>query len=350
VTLPNLYGGGGDRAPITVTGAPVRFNNSLGTRRRSRSSTGRWKDCGRQHGRGASDHGLVRRAANQLSGPPPARRGAQTGIARQWIEQVLPCAGKHHRGPVSVRVGRLTGSMGEGLAATGAKVCGRPMARLRGAVHDYTLPANGIRVTFPAEPSVHHGRRAPRGGLTAAVSVTARWHYALAGGSGMAAAPQQGSQRVILLNIIWPAFALVALIFAVWFTMFVQRYRHIRQTPPGAGDLATSASSARFFEPVETSADNLRNLFEMPVLFFALVPLLLLTQKAGLAQIVLAWLFVLCRATHSLIHINRKGVSQRARIYVVSTALLLAMWIGFFVDMVAAAHSYSEALRAMGGR
>jgi len=155
---------------------------------------------------------------------------------------------------------------------------------------------------------------------------------------------------MILLNIIWPTFALVALIFAVWITMFVQRYRHIQRAPPGADDLATGAAATRYFEPVELSANNLRNLFEMPVLFFALVPLLLLTQKADLAQIVLAWLFVLCRVTHSLIHIGRKGVPQRARIYVVSTAILLAMWIGFFVDMVAAAHSYNEALRAMAGK
>ena len=152
---------------------------------------------------------------------------------------------------------------------------------------------------------------------------------------------------MILLNIIWPTFALVALIFAVWVVLFVQRFRHIQRTPPSADDFATSAAAMRYFEPVEMAANNLRNLFEMLVLFFALVPLLLITRKADLAQIVLAWLFVLARTAHSLIHVGRKGVSQRARIYVVSTAVLLAMWIGFFIDMVAAAHSYSEALRAM---
>ena len=79
----------------------------------------------------------------------------ETGIARQWIEQVLPRAGKRHHGPVEVRVGRWTGSMGEGLAigmaAVGVRVCGAAMAGLRGAVYDITLPATGLVVKLPAE-------------------------------------------------------------------------------------------------------------------------------------------------------------------------------------------------------
>ena len=79
----------------------------------------------------------------------------ETGVARQWVEQVLPRPGKRHHGPVTVRVGRWTGSMGEGLAigmaATGARVCGTAMAGLRGAVYDVTLPRTGLLVKVPAE-------------------------------------------------------------------------------------------------------------------------------------------------------------------------------------------------------
>jgi hypothetical protein len=78
-----------------------------------------------------------------------------TGIARQWVEQVLPRPGKHYRGPVTVRVARWTGSMGEGLAigfhAIGARVEGTRMAGLRGAVYDYKLPASGLVLKLPTE-------------------------------------------------------------------------------------------------------------------------------------------------------------------------------------------------------
>lgn len=83
----------------------------------------------------------------------------QSGIARQWIEQVLPRAGKHHEGPVTVRVGRWTGSMGEGLAlgfdAIGARIEGGPMAGLLGAIYDYKLEQSGLTIKFPVERLFH---------------------------------------------------------------------------------------------------------------------------------------------------------------------------------------------------
>jgi hypothetical protein len=79
----------------------------------------------------------------------------QTGIARQWAEYVAPRAGKHFAGPVSVRVGRWTGSMGEGLAvgfaALGVPVCGGPMAGLLGAIEDNRLEHSGLVVKFATE-------------------------------------------------------------------------------------------------------------------------------------------------------------------------------------------------------
>lgn len=79
----------------------------------------------------------------------------ETGIPRQWVEQVLPRAGRHHSGSVRLLVGRWTGSMGEGLAvgfdALGYSVQGGPMAGLLGAVYDYTLPNSGQIIKFPSE-------------------------------------------------------------------------------------------------------------------------------------------------------------------------------------------------------
>ena len=79
----------------------------------------------------------------------------QSGIPRQWVEQVLPRAGKYHRGPVTVRVGRWTGSMGEGIAigfhAIGARVEGDPMAGLLGAIYDHKLEKSGQVIKFPTE-------------------------------------------------------------------------------------------------------------------------------------------------------------------------------------------------------
>lgn len=79
----------------------------------------------------------------------------ETGIARQWAEYVQPRAGKHHGGPVEVRVGRWTGSMGEGLALGMAEldacVSGEAMAGLLGAIYDHPVGQSDVIVKLPTE-------------------------------------------------------------------------------------------------------------------------------------------------------------------------------------------------------
>lgn len=89
----------------------------------------------------------------QIHNAPWALR--QTGVASQWIEQVLPRTGKHHVGPVRVLVGRWTGSMGEGIAvgmgAFGATIEGDNMAGLRGAIYTFELSHSKLPLNLPAE-------------------------------------------------------------------------------------------------------------------------------------------------------------------------------------------------------
>jgi Uncharacterized protein conserved in bacteria len=137
-------------------------------------------------------------------------------------------------------------------------------------------------------------------------------------------------------GILLPTFALVALIFVVWLTLFFQRFGHIRRNPPRGEDFATGAAAMRYFEPVEMPANNLRNLFEMPVLYFALVPLLMITHHANHSQVLLAWIYVALRVLHSFIHIVVKKVQPRFMIYLASCVVLSVMWIGFAIDILTA--------------
>jgi hypothetical protein len=150
-------------------------------------------------------------------------------------------------------------------------------------------------------------------------------------------------------GILWPTFALVALIFVVWFTLYIQRFGHMRRNPPRATDFADGDAAMRYFRPVEMPANNLANLFEMPVLYFALVPLLMITRHADHVQVLLAWTFVVLRAAHSVIHIGPKKVPPRFFVYLASCVVLSAMWTGFAIDMLHSANVYDAALRNMQG-
>ena len=136
--------------------------------------------------------------------------------------------------------------------------------------------------------------------------------------------------------ILWPTFALVLLIFVVLLTLATRRFRYMKENPPKRGDFATSGTMKSYFGPVEGPANNLANLFEMPVLYFALVPLLLLFRHANHIQVALAWAFVILRVGHSLIHVGGGKANARFLIFLASCIALSAMWIGFAVDMASA--------------
>jgi C-terminal processing protease CtpA/Prc len=91
--------------------------------------------------------------AYQIHNRPAEER--ETGIARQWIEQVLPRDGMYRSSLPTVLVGRWTGSMGEGLAigfaSMGAHVRGSRMAGLKGSIEDLQVGQADLSVKLPTE-------------------------------------------------------------------------------------------------------------------------------------------------------------------------------------------------------
>ena len=140
---------------------------------------------------------------------------------------------------------------------------------------------------------------------------------------------------MMIRELLWPTLLLVALAYGVWIIMFVQRGDLLRRSPPRPEDFASGEAALRYLQPVEMPANNLRNLFEMPVLYFALVPLLIVTHHASQIQVILAWVYVLLRVWHSLEHVVVKQVRRRFFAYLLSCILLSAMWIGFAIDLAA---------------
>src|SRR5687767_12522818 len=78
-------------------------------------------------------------------------------------------------------------------------------------------------------------------------------------------------------DIILPVIALVLLTAIVWVRLYVERIRELRQRRIDPQSLATSASAAQTLHRVQAS-DNFKNLFEVPVLFYALCAVLTLAQ------------------------------------------------------------------------
>jgi len=118
---------------------------------------------------------------------------------------------------------------------------------------------------------------------------------------------------------------MVALTAVVWVRLYVQRIGEMRRRRISAGELATARQAATVLQDVN-AADNFRNLFEVPVLFYVLCLALYVTHRQGAALLALCWLFVALRAVHSAIHCTYNNVMHRFFVYVTSTVLLFGLW------------------------
>ena len=118
---------------------------------------------------------------------------------------------------------------------------------------------------------------------------------------------------------------MVLLVVLVALRMLYVRVTEMRTRRIHPQQVATSKTQADKFQSIQ-AADNYRNLFEMPVLFYALCVLLVVLNKADGTYVTLAWLFVALRFAHSAIHCSYNNVNHRFIAFGTSTVLVWAMW------------------------
>ena len=80
---------------------------------------------------------------------------------------------------------------------------------------------------------------------------------------------------------------------------------------------------------------NFMNLLEMPVLFYVVCISLYVTKNVDSVSIWLAWLYVLLRILHSLIHLSYNHVVHRLLAFTFSNFTLIALWAIFIVRLSA---------------
>lgn len=128
---------------------------------------------------------------------------------------------------------------------------------------------------------------------------------------------------------IWlPCAAMVLVTALVWVKLYADRLGEMRSRRIAPQSLATARDAAGRLEKT-AAADNFRNLFEVPVLFYVLCIAIAVNGGRTAGLVAAAWTFVGLRALHSLIHVTYNRVLHRFLVYVASTLLLFGMWIVF---------------------
>ncbi|MEO5565757.1 MAG: MAPEG family protein [Luteimonas sp.] len=134
-------------------------------------------------------------------------------------------------------------------------------------------------------------------------------------------------------SIFLPALAMVALTVVVTFRMFFERVAQMRDGTLKMRDIPSGSQMAARFADTR-AADNYRNLFEAPVLFYlALVVAFAIGHVTSLV-LALAWAYVAMRFLHSYIHCSYNRVKHRFYAFLASNVLLWALWAILAVALI----------------
>ena len=130
------------------------------------------------------------------------------------------------------------------------------------------------------------------------------------------------------VELIRPVVALVALTGVVWALMVVVRNAAVLRGAASIGYYRGYTGAAPP-EWIERPARAFMNLLEVPVLFYLVCVLMLVTQRFDSTQVTLAWTFVAVRAAHAAIHIGWNDVRVRFAAYLTGCLVLAALWFRF---------------------
>jgi hypothetical protein len=80
--------------------------------------------------------------------------------------------------------------------------------------------------------------------------------------------------------------------------------------------------------------NSYQNQLELPVLFYVLTILAIITKHADLLFVIMAWIFVLSRLVHAYIHVTSNDLRLRGPWFGVGAFTLAIMWIIFMVRIL----------------
>ena len=100
----------------------------------------------------------------------------------------------------------------------------------------------------------------------------------------------------------------------------------IRAMKAGEVDMARRAlHDDAWPESVMKINNNIRNQFEVPVLFYVLAFMLWALAAVNVLTLTAAWLFAISRIAHAWIHIGANYVPHRRRVFTIGWFIVLAM-------------------------
>jgi hypothetical protein len=132
--------------------------------------------------------------------------------------------------------------------------------------------------------------------------------------------------------ILLPLFVQVVLTFALGFWLAGLRAPAVRRGKIKPRDIALREPN--WPKHMLQVGNSYQNQFEVPVLFYVLTVLAIVTKQADLLFVVLAWVFVLSRVAHAYVHVTSNHLGRRGAWFGIGAVVLAIMWLIFIVRVL----------------
>ena len=132
--------------------------------------------------------------------------------------------------------------------------------------------------------------------------------------------------------VLLPLFVQVLLTFAVGFWLAGVRTPALRRGEVRPADIALREPN--WPKHALQIGNSYQNQFELPVLFYVLTILAVMTRHADLVFVLLSWVFVVTRVLHALVHVTSNDLRQRGALFGVGALVIAIMWLVFIVRIL----------------
>ena len=133
--------------------------------------------------------------------------------------------------------------------------------------------------------------------------------------------------------ILYPVFVMVLLSMLVGLRMLQLRYRAVFQDglQPVYFKLNRGGKPPVYMTQAE---QHFTNLYETPVLFYAVVILIYVTNMTTLLTLIMAWIYVATRLVHAYVHMGQNRILLRRNVFLTSIAILAVLWSYVFIRLL----------------
>jgi hypothetical protein len=133
--------------------------------------------------------------------------------------------------------------------------------------------------------------------------------------------------------ILYPMFVMVLISQAVGFRMLQLRFRAVLQDglPVTYFKLNQDGLPPAYMMQAD---QHYTNLYETPVLFYAIGILVYILDMTNLFTLSMSWAYIASRLAHAYVHMGQNKIAHRRNIFLTSVAILMLLWGYVFINLL----------------